>query len=182
MALWFLQLIADALLGTYVFLLLQFKKRAHERRTKVSYIERPRRTCASGDGSGPQRTSPTRRRCSSCAAPPLTRRIPDAWTGPGRSQPPATSARAALEAKHAPARSTLTASRQAIRTCAIAIRAVQRHEFDAARDPHRRGGRAARRGRPRPRRRTSTSATRASSTDAQKEFAEAEPDPRVHRR
>jgi len=42
MALWFLQLIADALLGTYIFLLLQFKKSAHERRTKVSYIERPR--------------------------------------------------------------------------------------------------------------------------------------------
>ena len=42
MALWFLQLIADALLGAYVILLLQFKSRAQERRTKISYIDRPR--------------------------------------------------------------------------------------------------------------------------------------------
>ena len=42
MALWFLQLVADALLAGYVFLLLQFKKAAQERRTKISYIERPR--------------------------------------------------------------------------------------------------------------------------------------------
>ena len=42
MALWFLQLLADALLGAYVFLLLQFKARAQERRTKISYIDRPR--------------------------------------------------------------------------------------------------------------------------------------------
>jgi translin len=42
-------------------------------------------------------------------------------------------ARAALEAKHDAREVTLTAARQAIRTCAIAIRAVQRHEFDAAR-------------------------------------------------
>ena len=42
MALWFLQLLADALLGAYVFLLLQFKARAQERRTKIAYIDRPR--------------------------------------------------------------------------------------------------------------------------------------------
>ena len=42
MALWVLQLLADALLGAYIFLLLQFKARAQERRTKISYIDRPR--------------------------------------------------------------------------------------------------------------------------------------------
>jgi len=42
MMLWFLQLAADALLAGYIFLLLQFKARAREQRTKVSYIERPR--------------------------------------------------------------------------------------------------------------------------------------------
>jgi translin len=42
-------------------------------------------------------------------------------------------ARAALEAKHEAREITFTAARQAIRTCAIAIRAVQRHEFDTAR-------------------------------------------------
>jgi hypothetical protein len=40
--LWFLQLAADALLGVYVFLLVQYKNRAHERRTKISYLNRPR--------------------------------------------------------------------------------------------------------------------------------------------
>jgi translin len=42
-------------------------------------------------------------------------------------------ARSDLEAKHRAREATLTASRQAIRTCAVAIRAVQRREFDTAR-------------------------------------------------
>jgi len=42
MMLWGLQLLADALLAAYIFLLLQFKARAQDRRTKISYIERPR--------------------------------------------------------------------------------------------------------------------------------------------
>jgi hypothetical protein len=41
-ALWFLQLTADGLLAAYVVLLLQFKNRAREQRTKVSYLNRPR--------------------------------------------------------------------------------------------------------------------------------------------
>ena len=43
-------------------------------------------------------------------------------------------ARSELEAKHRAREATLAASRQAIRTCAVAIRAVQRREFDVARD------------------------------------------------
>jgi translin len=39
-----------------------------------------------------------------------------------------------LEEKHRAREITLTASRRAIRSCATAIRAVHRHEFDAARD------------------------------------------------
>jgi translin len=42
-------------------------------------------------------------------------------------------ARALLEAKHLAREVTLTASRRAIRACALAIRAVHRHEFDVAR-------------------------------------------------
>jgi len=42
-------------------------------------------------------------------------------------------ARSELEAKHRAREATLTASRQAVRTCAIAIRAVQRREFEVAR-------------------------------------------------
>jgi hypothetical protein len=42
MMLWFLQLAADGLLAAYVVLLLQFKNRAREQRTKVSYLDRPR--------------------------------------------------------------------------------------------------------------------------------------------
>jgi hypothetical protein len=42
MALWMLQLVADLLLGIYVVLLLQFKSRAQDRRTKVTYLDRPR--------------------------------------------------------------------------------------------------------------------------------------------
>ena len=42
MMLWLLQLMADALLAGYVFLLVQYKHRAQERRTKISYIDRPR--------------------------------------------------------------------------------------------------------------------------------------------
>jgi hypothetical protein len=42
MMLWVLQLAADALLGAYIVLLLQFKNRAREQRTKVSYLDRPR--------------------------------------------------------------------------------------------------------------------------------------------
>jgi translin len=42
-------------------------------------------------------------------------------------------ARCELEAKHRAREATLTASRQAIRTCAVAIRAVQRREFEVAR-------------------------------------------------
>jgi translin len=43
-------------------------------------------------------------------------------------------ARAELEAKHRAREATLPASRQAIRTCALSIRAVQRREFDLARE------------------------------------------------
>jgi translin len=42
-------------------------------------------------------------------------------------------ARSELEAKHRAREATLTASRQAIRSCAVAIRAVQRREFEVAR-------------------------------------------------
>jgi hypothetical protein len=42
MMLWFLQLVADGLLAVYIVLLLQYKNRAHERRTKISYLDRPR--------------------------------------------------------------------------------------------------------------------------------------------
>jgi translin len=44
-----------------------------------------------------------------------------------------TAARTELEAKFRAREATLAASRQAIRTCAVAIRAVQRREFDDAR-------------------------------------------------
>jgi hypothetical protein len=40
--LWVLQLVADALLAGYVFLLVQYKNRAREQRTKISYLDRPR--------------------------------------------------------------------------------------------------------------------------------------------
>ena len=42
-------------------------------------------------------------------------------------------ARAVLEGKHEAREITYAAARNAIRTCAVAIRAVQRHEFDTAR-------------------------------------------------
>jgi translin len=42
-------------------------------------------------------------------------------------------ARAALESTHEARELTLSTSRAAIRSCAVAIRAVHRHEFDAAR-------------------------------------------------
>jgi translin len=45
-----------------------------------------------------------------------------------------TAARTALEAKHRARETTLSVSRQAIRCCAVSIRAVQRREFDAARE------------------------------------------------
>jgi len=43
-------------------------------------------------------------------------------------------AREQLEAKHEAREITFPASRKAIRACAVAIRAVHRHEFDAARE------------------------------------------------
>jgi translin len=43
-------------------------------------------------------------------------------------------AQAVLEEKHRAREITLSASRRAIRSCALAIRAVHRHEFDSARE------------------------------------------------
>ena len=151
-----LQLVADVALAGYVYLLIQYKQRAQEQRSKVRYLgaayrepgavheravrvdaERVRPAPASSPSGRPRRTD-------AAAVRPWITRV--------RSPQPVRRRGTILEQKHAAREITLAASRRAIRSCASAIRAVHRREFREAAGADRRGRRVPRRGRERARR------------------------------